>query len=430
MKIVLFICFFTTLLLSETITKKTKQKYSEQEWGIAGVLRHSSIPYATQEGSVNSFVPLMFFENEYVYIDGLEAGIKAYESDDWRFSAIARARFVDIPSQYQNEIQADTIDLGLQARYKVDENWHLDTEIMSDMRSNYHANLTYGATYDVGSWELEPYGTLRFKDKNFNTRYYALEQEDINAGIDYTFGIKTKYHLWSNLYLLSGIQARFLDGNAQDAMVVDDNFEYELYAGVGFFNNKKKKYKKDLGISPYVRVAQGWATPSNMNEILSGNTEKDEYDNQLTSVFYGHPLTNELFGLPIDIYLTPGFVWHHSSSVQDNSQEYVMAIKAYYTIPLPIRFRLGVAEGLSYANQVTYIEQSELDRKEYKESKLLNYIDLSLDVNLEDIFGTSMRNTWLGYSMHHRSGIFEKASHFGRIKGGSNYNTIYLQYHF
>ena len=427
MKTLLSLFFLTTLLLSATLSK---QNYTEQEWGIAGVLRYSSIPYATQEDHVQSFVPLMFFENDYVFIDGLEAGFKAYNMDDWRFSAIVRARFVDIPSQYQNQVQADTIDIGLQARYTVDDNWHLDMELMSDMYNNYHANLTYGATYDVGSWELEPYATLRLKDKHFNSKYYALNQEDIGAGVDYTFGIKTKYHVISNLYLLSGVQGRFLDSNARDAEVVDDNFDYKLYAGVGFFNDKKKRYKQDLGISPYIRVAHGWATPSNMNDILTGNTEKDEYNNQLTSVFYGHPLTDELFGLPLDIYLTPGFIWHHDSSVQSSSQEYVMAIKAYYTIPLPVRFRLGVAEGLSYASQVTYIEQSELDKKEYKESKLLNYIDLSLDVNLEDIFGKNMRNTWLGYSMHHRSGIFEKASQFGRIKGGSNYNTVYLQVHF
>ncbi len=69
-----------------------------------------------------------------------------------------------------------------------------------------------------------------------------------------------------------------------------------------------------------------------MGDIFKFNAEKDEYDNQLTSFFYGHPLTDELFGLPLDIYLTPGLVHHWSSDVQSSSTEYVMAIKAYYTL--------------------------------------------------------------------------------------------------
>ena len=301
---------------------------------------------------------------------------------------------------------------------------------MSDRYNSYYANLTYSKTYDFDSWELEPYGTLRFKDASFNTKYYALNQEKIGAGVDYTLGIKTKYHVYSNFYLLLGASTQYLDKNAREAKVIDKSFDYKLYAGIGFFNDKKKKRKKDLGISPYIRVAHGLATPSNLSEILAGNTQKDEYNNKLTSLVYGHPLTDELFGLPLDIYITPGFIWHHNSSVQNSTQEYILAIKAYYTFKLPIRVRLGVAEGLSYINEVAYVEKTELENKGYVPSKLLNYIDFSIDFNLEDVFGKNLRNTWLGYSIHHRSGIFETGSQFGRIKGGSNYNTLYLQMHF
>lgn len=53
-------------------------------------------------------------------------------------------------------------------------------------------------------------------------------------------------------------------------------------------------------MSPYIRLAHGWGTPSNIDEIIRGNTEKDPYDNQMTSLFYGYPLTDELFGLLSD----------------------------------------------------------------------------------------------------------------------------------
>ena len=66
----------------------------------------------------------------------------------------------------------------------------------------------------------------------------------------------------------------------------------------------------DLRNRPYLRLAHGWATPCNLGEIISCDIENDKYSNQLSSIFYEHPLTDELFGFPLDIYLTPGFVWH------------------------------------------------------------------------------------------------------------------------
>ena len=57
--------------------------------------------------------------------------------------------------------------------------------------------------------------------------------------------------------------------------------------------------------------------------------------------------------------------------------------------------------------------------------------DVSIDLNVGDLFrADSVRNLWFGYSLHHRSSIFETSSAFGRIRGGSNYNTLSLQYHF
>ena len=77
------------------------------------------------------------------------------------------------------------------------------------------------------------------------------------------------------------------------------------------------------------------------------------------------------------------------------------------------------------------MEQREMDKKGYRSSNLLNFIDLSIDLNVGDLFNAnSMRELWFGYSLHHRSAIFETSSAFGRIKGGSNFNTLYLQYHF
>ena len=72
-----------------------------------------------------------------------------------------------------------------------------------------------------------------------------------------------------------------------------------------------------------------------------------------------------------------------------------------------------------------------MDRKGYRFSNLMNYIDVTADFSLGDTIGVKqMNNLYFGVDIHHRSSLFESASAFGRIKGGSNYNSIYLQYHF
>ena len=61
----------------------------------------------------------------------------------------------------------------------------------------------------------------------------------------------------------------------------------------------------------------------------------------------------------------------------------------------------------------------------------MNYIDITLDFNPGDSFAvTAMNDLYFGVGIHHRSSIFESSSAFGRIKGGGNYNSFYLQYDF
>ncbi|MEF1291484.1 MipA/OmpV family protein [Vibrio sp. M260118] len=424
--------------VSTSLNAEQTSKIGEQEWGIAAVYRTASIPFETKAGdqSVSTFVPMMFFQNEHVFVNGLEGGAYLYKNDDdpFQLNAVMRLRFVDIPADVQNANQGDSVDFGGQLRYKLDDKWWLDTELMSDKEMRFHANLRASAKYEFGDWQLEPHATLRYKGAEFNSQYYAFAsstKQHIGAGFDANVGIKARYHVYSNLYLLGSTSVTRLDSNAYHSKAVNDRYQGEFYVGFGFFNDKTKAPKPELSNKRYVRFAHGWATPSNMGDILSFNSEKDPYNNQMTSFFYGHPLTDEIFGLPLDIYFTPGIVHHWSSDVQSAATEYVAAIKAYYNFEWPTQWRLGVAEGMSYIDSLTYIENEEMKSKGYTPSNLLNYIDLSLDVNIGDLINNrDFDNMWFGYSLHHRSAIFESASQFGRIKGGSNYNTLYLQIHF
>ncbi|WP_407333004.1 MipA/OmpV family protein [Enterovibrio sp. 27052020O] len=408
-----------------------------ENWGIAATIRTGSIPYADAgSANVSSFVPMMFYQDEAFFINGTEGGIRLWEEGDWRANAILRMRFIDLPTAVQNDIGGDTGDFGFQLKRQLGDGWYADLDVLSDKDYRFHGIATLGKQVFTEDFDLDATISARYKDADFNSFYYGLSEYRndgvrIGAGVDLKAGVRGRYHVYSNLYLVGAAYATYLDENVRHAPTIDANWQGEVYAGFGFFNDNKRHGEREITTRPYWRLAYGWATPSNIGEIIAGDTKKDPYGNTLTSVFYGHPLADSLFGVPLDIYLTPGFVWHWSSEVQASSPEFVMAIKAYYTVDWPTKWRIGFAEGLSYVNNITYVESTELNEKGYEPSQLLNYLDLSLDVNVGDLIGQkNLNNIWLGYSIHHRSAIFEKASQFGRIKGGSNYNTIYLQMDF
>ncbi|SON48789.1 MipA/OmpV family protein [Vibrio tapetis] len=411
---------------------------SEQEWGLSAAYRSASLVHdfpGTSDTSVSTFVPMFYYQGERFYMDGLEGGAHLYQQDDWQVNAFTRLRFVDLPASKQNEFGGDVFDLGMQYRHNMDEFWYTDVEVLSDSHGRFHGNVKATAEYLTESWDFKPSIQMRYKTADFNSQYYAAESltgERIGGGVDFKMGFEARYHVTSNLYLMGSAFATRLDGAAYGASTVNEQWASEYFVGFGFSNDNSVPRKSEIGAKPYMRIAQGFATPSDMGDIFQGKGESDPNNNKMTSFFYGHPLTDELFGLPLDVYLTPGVAWHWQSDTQKSSPEYVVAIKAYYTFDWPVRWKFGVAEGVSYVQHPTYIESSELEKKEYANgSPLMNYLDISFDINVGDIVGKSdWENMWIGYSLHHRSSIFEKASQFGRIKGGSNYNTVYLQYDF
>lgn len=403
----------------------------EPDWGIAIGVRTARIAFDTDDRVVHDFVPKMYYEGDYVFLRGEHGGLRFYQKQNYSFSVLGRYRYFDIPKQYQNQFKGTKIDLGLQFEYLLKEYTPLQFELMSDSNGHPYANVNLLYQIDYNNFDIELSSRLRYKSSEFNNTYYGLNN-DIGSDFDAKFGIETRYHVYSNLFLLAEADINVLANDTYNSEFIDSRTQGEFYLGFGFFNDKHNRGKLTLPDNHYLRWAFGWGTPSNIGEIIGGNTETDEYNNRLTSLFYGIPIAESLFSLPIQLYVTPGFAYHLESDVQDPIAEYILAIKAYYTFNWPIRWRFGFAEGLSYVSSLTYLEQLEIEEKGYENgSNLLNYLDFSLDLNLGDTFNApSLDKVWLGYSIHHRSAIFESSSMFGRIKGGSNYNTIYLQWHF
>lgn len=427
------ICCFSVPALAQASLPR------EPEWGVGMSYRVGQIPFKLpdeQASRVTSLLPLFYYQGERFFLDGDNGGMHLWQSAEqsWQLDLHGQLRFVDIPKSWQNQQQADSVDFGMRVKHAFDEvNW-ASLGGYSDGDGRWYVDGTLGQNWLLGSWSLKPTLQARFKPSGFNTRYYARvvgSGETLDEGTELTARLDARWHLYSNFYLLGNLGYTRFDEAVRSSDLVTRSGQADGWLGFGFFESPEQMQQAELPKGSYLRLAQGWATPSDISEVFMLQSQSDPHNNKMSSIFYGHPLSNELFGAPIDLYLTPGFVWHWPSSVQESIQEYVMAIKGYYTFHWPTAWRFGFAEGISYVNNITWIEGSEMAEKGYRPSHLMNYLDFSLDLNLGELFSSaSLRPLWLGYGLHHRSAMFEASSEFGRIKGGSNYNTIYLQWQF
>jgi outer membrane protein len=94
-----------------------------------------------------------------------------------------------------------------------------------------------------------------------------------------------------------------------------------------------------------------------------------------------------------------------------------------------VRTRLGFGVGVSYAQQVPFVELRDQVARGRNSSRLLNYLDPSIDISLGDLIGIKpMRDTYVGLGVSHRSGIFGNARLFGNVNGGSNYIYSYIEW--
>jgi outer membrane protein len=407
----------------------------EPTWAVGAAFRTALIPFASEERTVATFIPFVFYDGRGpFYFRGLEGGVRFWRPGDWQFSAMTRIRFFDIPQDLQNQIQGDTFFYGLQARYAPFGPWHLDLEVLGDLKGHELANARLGGFWERRKWWAKAYFQAQYKTSRFNTRYYGLELEDAGAGVELGVGASFMYSVASNFFLFARGEAALLDGAARDVSFVNRDATAQGFLGFGFKNDRTRTTPSVRKSKPHLRLAHGWVTPSSLADIMSFKAESDPDNHQMTSIFYGHPVSDTLLGIPIQVYMHTGLGWYWAN-LDPGAMEFVIAAKLYYTIPLPVRLKLGFAEGWSWVTDIPYVENTELRAKGYEPSPLLNYLDFSVDVNMGDLFGwigarETLDRTWLGYDIHHRSAIFESAQQFGRIKGGSNVQMVYLQYDF
>jgi outer membrane protein len=178
-----------------------------------------------------------------------------------------------------------------------------------------------------------------------------------------------------------------------------------------------------------LRVAYGKSTHSDLGEILYGDYEKDVANLYTYSFDGGKKVVQNLFDLPLDGYIKSSLSYFDEAR-GDAIYELTLYFKLYYSFqPFNQNIRLGFGEGGSYTTNILKTEAYGAWENNDNTSKFLNYLDISLDIDLGRLLRVkSLEKSYIGFLIKHRSGIFGLINNVKH--GGSNYNCFMIEKNF
>ncbi len=179
-----------------------------------------------------------------------------------------------------------------------------------------------------------------------------------------------------------------------------------------------------------LRVAYGRSDANDLAYVAIGQVHLHPSDTRVIMVDAGYKIIDDAFDLPFDIYIKGGFSKFLENGYGNDVYENTLYIKGYYDFDfLQNRVRFGVAEGASYTYGTLYVEKLESEKKGGNLSHYLNYLEVSLDVDVGRLVRYQpLYDVYLGVVIKHRSGIFGLINNVRH--GGSNYDAVYIEKNF
>lgn len=400
-------------------------------------------------GTRNDLVPLYLYEGKRVYLHAYRVGLKLYDRGDSRFDVFLAHRFEGFPSdRIPSSLagmaeRAPGVDLG--TSYQRSGPWGaVYAEYLHDTSGASEGNelrLGYNYEWKGARWRLRPHLMLARRDARLNDYYYGVRPDEASAirpayrpggGVNAQVGLFGSYSLTERWRLLAGLAATRWAKGVRNSPIVDDRTQLSGVLGLMYdFSPERAAWPENKPL--IVKIMYGKSTDCNLVAVmrLACTSTATADRTQVSAVEVGRPFLERLNGWPLDFVGYVGLLRHDERGLQDNAWQMEAYMKAfYYGFPWSerIRTRLGFGLGLSYAQKVPYVERRDQIRRGRNASKLLNYLDPSIDVSVGDLFGVrSLRETYFGFGVSHRSGIFGTSQLLGNVNGGSNYIYSYIE---
>ena len=419
--------------------------------GLGAVARFEASPYRGS-GTRYDVLPLYLFEGERFFLDANRAGVKLFKGVDQRLDLFAAQRLEGFPSDRMPASLAGMtmrdsgIDLGLSWQYR--QPWgNVQAEFLHDANNTSKGNeLRLGYSYDwrSGPWSLRPSVSVALRDANLNNYYYGVRGSESTldrpayapgAGINTTLGLYGTYEMTQQWRLLAGVSATLLDGKTRDSPIVQKRVLPGVYVGAAYdFGGHQRDWARETSPT-WVKLLYGKATDDGCHllKIVTAQCLSTAKVNStsIAGVQVGKTFIENFNGWPLDVVGYAGLTHHNDRGLQANGVQLDLFMKAFYSgFPWSdrVKTRLGLGAGVSAAQRAPYIEVSSQAANGKPTSRLLQYLDPTLDVSLGDLIGSSaLKDTYIGFGVSHRSGIFGASRLLGNVSGGSNYIYTYVE---
>lgn len=417
--------------------------------GLGAALRMERSPYQGA-GTRNDLVPLYLYEGKYFYLHAHRIGLKIERSERHRFDVFMAHRFEGfpydrIPASIAGMAERQPgLDLG--ASYEFQGEWGAAFgELLhnaTDASGGTEFRLGWRYDWRQGRLSLRPYAMLALRDAKLNDYYYGVRPQEATAlrpayrpgaGVNSQAGLYGAYALSERWRLLAGIGATRWSQGVRASPIVNRRFESSVVLGV--------MYDFSPGHAPWpqarpllVRAYTGRATECDVAKVvrLACTSLQTQDQTRVAALEIGRPFIERLNGWPLDIAGYVGVLQHRERDVQPDFLQVNAYMKGrWYGFPWSERVmtRVGLGVGVSYAHGVPLLELRDQQRNGRNTSRLLNYLDPSVDVSVGDLLGLrSLKRTYAGLGVSHRSGIFGTSQLLGNVSGGSNYIYSYIEW--
>jgi len=426
-------------------------------WSLGLGIRNGTFPYIGQD-DIDDLLPMITYNGERFFIDGSRAGFHLYYDEDWLVGTYAAYRFAGFNEEDSIELEGMDRDDGVDGRFaitKLTNYANFTFDIGADISNASHgwdAEFKWGRSFEYGNYRIRPWLGVTYENEDLANYYFGVMPSEATSqrpsyttgsAVEWRYGLDMSYRLGQHHYLGFNMQYSQLDADKINSPIVADNGQFSSFASYRYeFNDFQDdpytngSITRDLTKGEwYWRAAAGRHTETTFNKLMRFQDmfEAEDRGTGLASLFVGKKIADNFMWLPLEAYVTGGYVRRFEQGLQSDFNEYVLGFKAYFSkFPWShiVKTRVGIAEGVSYAAKVPFVEREHVEGKNRSASKFLNYLDWSWDFSIGDIIKQpKLKECYLGWSVHHRSGIFASSDFFGNVNGGSNVNTLYIQCH-
>jgi MipA family protein len=434
--------------LSEQATQGLREPGSV---GLGYSLKMEASPY--QDVKVNAdLLPLFSYEGERLFLHSSRIGLKVLDTDVQRLDLFIDKRLEgfplrSVPSSLSGmATRQSSTDAGLAYRYR--QPWGtVRAEVLQGLSTDqkgFEARLGISQLLHSGRWTLTPDASLSYRSAKLNDYYYGVRAAEATpgrpayaagAGLNASVALHASYQASQHWRLLGGATATLLSSAIHDSPVVSKRVLPAVYVGAAYDFGAPQKASADAGTPTYIKVLDGASTADGCHlvKILTArcfSTSASDRTN-IQGIQIGKPFVQHFNGWPLDLVGYVGLTRHDERGLQPNGLQADMLMKGYfYGFPWQdkVKTRLGMGVGLSLAQRVPYVEADKAATSGNPSSRLLHYLDPTADVSVGDVIGVrTLKDTYLGVGVAHRSGIFGSSRLLGNVNGGSNYIYTYLE---